>query len=80
METYKLNHLDRFKIGDRVGFSRKFLKNTGVQATDPMWRLHGVVVGKQKPNIVRVKFDGEESPRSVAAANLAKPGTLPYCE
>lgn len=75
-----MDPLDRFNIGDRVGFARKFLKSTGVLATDPLWHLHGVVVGKQPPRLIRVKFDGEEGPRTVAAINLAKPGTLPYCE
>lgn len=65
--------MEQFKIGDRVGFSRPFLQGIGVGPADPKWRLFGIVVGFQQPRYVRVKFDGEESPRAVAAVNLAKP-------
>lgn len=65
--------MERLKIGDRVGFSRSFLQGIGVGPSDPKWHLFGVVVGFQPPRYVRVKFDGEEAPRAVAAVNLAKP-------
>lgn len=68
-----IDPMERFKVGDRVGFSRPFLREAGVQPTDPKWRAFGVVVGFQQPRYVRVLFDGEESPRAVAAVNLAKP-------
>lgn len=38
------NNLGRFvRAGDRVIYSRDFLKATGIPATDPVWFLEGVV-------------------------------------
>lgn len=52
----------------------EFLKNLECRGNDPLWRLHGVVVG-HLAGLVRVKFDGEEAPRTIAACDLAKAGT-----
>ena len=65
--------IERFRVGDRVGFSHPFLRGADIPETDPLWRMFGVVVGLQPPRMVRVKFDGEETPRSIPAVNLVKP-------
>jgi hypothetical protein len=68
-----IDPMKRFKVGDRVGFSRPFLEGVGVGSNDPKWHLFGTVVGFQQPRYVRVKFDGEDEPKAIAAVNLAKP-------
>ncbi len=68
----------KFAIGDRVGFSAEFIRSVGAGPTDDLWRKHGVVVGYIGDRMVRVKFDGEETPRTISACNLAKPGGLRY--
>jgi len=62
-----------FRIGDRVRFSKTFLHTIAAPPSDPAWRLFGVVVGFQPPRHIRVKFDQEETPRTVPEVNLSRP-------
>jgi len=61
-----------FPIGQRVGFSAAFIRSAG-RTQEDLRRKHGVVIGHMGDKLVRVKFDGEEAPRTVSAYNLAKP-------
>ena len=68
------------KVGDRVSYTRYFLKSIGAEATSDLWRRRGVVteVGSW---CVYVKWDGEDEPKGVRSENLALPGpNLRFCE
>lgn len=68
------------KEGDRVSYTRYFLKCIGVLPTDDMWRRRGTVKGV-KGRLVMVLWDGENEPMSVLSTNLAHPGpNLRFCE
>ena len=65
--------MSRFQIGDRVCFNRGLLKEARVVTSNPLWRVHGTVVGFFPPNYVRVKFDKEDVARTVPEDRLMKP-------
>lgn len=68
------------KVGDRVAYTRYFLKAIGSFPTDEAWRLHGTVTEVKEP-IAYVLWDGEDKPKAVGLTNLAHPGpNLAYCE
>lgn len=68
-----------FEVGARVGYTRYFLKQTGVPGTDPMWHQRGKVQSVADP-IVTVEWDDGTIGR-VHSANLAIPGpNTRWCE
>ena len=68
-------------VGDRVGYSAVFLRNTG-QYTGPAPSRRGVILHIDEPapgfGLARVKWDGEANPTSVNIKNLARVGTLAW--
>lgn len=81
--------LEGLKVGDKVQFTKYFLKSIGCGPTNPEWRRVGVVVemvsfGKHDPGppFPRVKWDGSDEPVLVNPANLALHGvpSLRSCE
>lgn len=68
------------EVGDRVSYTRYFLKCIMMPPTDDMWHQRGVVI-KVEGTFARIKWDGEDEPRSVLTNNLARPGpNLRFCE
>jgi hypothetical protein len=67
-------------VGDRVSYTRYFLKVIGIPATHEMWCRRGIVV-EIKDWCVYVLWEGEKEPIGVRSDNLAIPGpNLRFCE
>ena len=61
--------------GDRVGWTRYHLLQTGRAPTDPVWGQQGQVLEVDRErNWALVQWDGETEPRWAALVNLAHPG------
>jgi len=70
-----------FEVGDRVGYTRLFLKSIGMGPTAPEWRWKGTVVGPAgdlpRDRFSRVRFDhGYEV--NINNFNIAKVGSYAY--
>lgn len=73
------------KIGDKVAYTRYFLKQIGVSATDDMWRARGTITGFEsvgkEVRWAQIQWADEPTPRLVALSNLCRPGpNLAHCE
>lgn len=65
----------KVEVGERVAYTRYFLKQIGVGPTDDMWRRRGEVKSLHaNGRWASVLWDGDEEPTNVALCNLAKPG------
>lgn len=63
-------------VGDRVAYTRYFLRQTAAGPTDPAWRRRGTVESLH-PNgkWVSVRWDDEpDEPRLIGRSALARPG------
>jgi hypothetical protein len=72
-----------FKLGDRVGYARRFLKSIG--ADYEMWQARGIVCGLRPlgdRTLVTVGWGAQADslPASVIDANLAKVGTAEFVD
>jgi hypothetical protein len=68
-------------VDREVAYTRYFLKQIGVPATDPMWRQRGIVKEVRDDRFALVQWNDGEEPRLVATSNLAHPGpNLRFCE
>lgn len=72
-----------FEVGDRVGYTRLFLKSIGMGATAPEWRWKGTIVQLGKGglpadqfSVVRWDHDGRET--LINNFNIAKIGSYAY--
>jgi hypothetical protein len=74
--------LEGAAVGDKVSYTRYFLKQLCVGATDPMWHKRGTIVAlRAGTTLVNVLWDGETEPRPIQLSCLAKPGpNLRFCE
>lgn len=68
------------EVGDRVAYTRYFLKCIGAEPNDEMWFRRGTV-HSVSGRIAVVQWDDDPEPVGVALANLARPGAnLGFCE
>ncbi len=69
-------------IGERVAYSRYFLKQICADPTDPMWGDRGEIVSLHKNGVwALVRWEREEEPRHIALQHLARPGpNSRFCE
>jgi hypothetical protein len=70
-----------FKVGDEVKYSAQFLKNIGCGPTDELWFDRGFVESEPRTisegyRIVKVRWIGEDEPKSINCENLCKKGEL----
>lgn len=69
-----------FKVGDKVAYAKRFLKNIGTPLTSPWWRLRGTITEVEPHKsgddfaIATVKWDQEPEPVRINIQNLAIPG------
>jgi hypothetical protein len=68
-------HADQISVGDKVAYSREFLRSTG-EHTGPIPFARGVVTGIKKYSggfaIATVDWDTDAAPESVNLGNLVK--------
>lgn len=65
------------KVGDRVGYSKQFLKSTSTY-TGPIPFAKGVIKSITENGIADVDWDNKEVPRFVHVFNLARVGSLKW--
>jgi hypothetical protein len=72
-----------FKVGDKVGYSRRFLKSTGMM-TGPIPRAKGTIVDINpkfgSSGLATIDWDNEDVPKRVMCANLAIVGSVDYVD
>lgn len=67
--------IQNLKEGEEVAYTRYFLLQIGVSATDDMWRARGKVTRLHDNGVwVYIHWKGEEAPRLIALQHLARPG------
>ncbi len=60
-------------VGDRVAYTRYFLKATGEPPTGSRWHDRGTILEVREP-FVLVQWEGHDEPVHVSPVNLAHPG------
>jgi len=70
------------QVGERVAYTRYFLRSIGVSATDPAWFRQGVVQEVDVDALsALVLWEGDQNPMRVLTCNLARKGAnLRYCD
>jgi hypothetical protein len=69
-------------VGAEVGYAKKFLKSINAGPTDPFWTYRGTVMSVRHLGdccLALVRWHHGQT-MQVNAVNLARPGTLAYCE
>jgi len=70
--------MNTIKIGDKVGYSRRWLRSTGTY-TGPIPMARGIVT-ELNGMIAVVDWNNPEIPTKVHVSNLAQIGSVAYCD